>query len=354
MYIDVSDTKRICLNAGDSPHADKADAADKLTYKRLINGVEFDGSSDIYFYGTCSTAAGTAAKTVTLQSGSTFLLKTGATVIVKFTNKNSASSPTLNINGTGAKPIYRYGTTAASTSDGTSGWRAGSVHMFTYDGTGWIRHFWENTNTIPSGYCTTAAETAAKTASCTDYALKTNSYLQLIIKTANTSKTALTLNVNGKGAKPIYINGAASSTSNYTLPAGSYIAFYDGTNYYIRTDGKLPGTIEKADKANNLNNLSIGTNQRPVYFNGGVPTQTTYRMAGTNAAATTALSIASDLPTGIWYVNGTNTDGQKVSDFNQADGVVIANQYSDKWITEIYQDYRTGQLAVRGKNNGTW
>jgi hypothetical protein len=36
MYIDVSDTKRICLNAGDSPHADKADAADKLTYKRLI------------------------------------------------------------------------------------------------------------------------------------------------------------------------------------------------------------------------------------------------------------------------------------------------------------------------------
>jgi hypothetical protein len=226
--------------------------------------------------------------------------------------------------------------------------------MFTYDGTGWIRHFWENTNTIPSGYCTTAADTAAKTASCTDYALKTNSYLQLIIKTANTSKTALTLNVNGKGAKPIYINGAASSTSNYTLPAGSYIAFYDGTNYYIRTDGKLPGTIEKADKANNLNNLSIGTNQRPVYFNGGVPTQTTYRMAGTNAAATTALSIASDLPTGIWYVNGTNTDGQKVSDFNQADGVVIANQYSDKWITEIYQDYRTGQLAVRGKNNGAW
>lgn len=39
---------------------------------------------------------------------------------------------------------------------------------------------------------------------------------------------------------PIYINGAASSSTNYTLPAGSYIIFYDGTNYYFRTDGKIP------------------------------------------------------------------------------------------------------------------
>ena len=354
MYIDISDKERICLQADNATHADKADTADKLSYKRLINGVEFDGSSDIYFYGTCSTAKGTAAKTVTLQSGSSFVLKTGVTIAVKFTNANTIANPTLNVNNTGAKPIYRYGTTAASTSDTTTGWRAGSVLLLTYDGTGWIRHFWENTNTVPAGYCTTAADTAAKTASCTDYALKTNSYLHLIIKTANTSQTALTLNVNSKGAKPIYINGAASSTSNYTLPAGSYIAFYDGTNYYIRTDGKLPGSIESATTASNLNNYSVGSSQRPVYFNGGVPTQTTYRMAGTNAAATTAMAISSDLPTGIWYVNGTNTGDHKVSDFNQQDGVVIANQYSDKWITEIYQDYRTGQLAVRGKNNGTW
>jgi hypothetical protein len=258
MYIDISDKERICLQADNTAHADKADTADKLSYKRLINGVEFDGSSDIYFYGTCSTAKGTAAKTVTLQSGSSFVLKTGVTIAVKFTNANTIANPTLNVNNTGAKPIYRYGTTAASTGDTTTGWRAGSVLLLTYDGTGWIRHFWENTNTVPAGYCTTAADTAAKTATCTDYALKTNSYLHLIIKTANTSKTALTLNVNGKGAKPIYINGAASSTSNYTLPAGSYITFYNGTNYYIRTDGKLPGSIESATTANSLGSMTVG------------------------------------------------------------------------------------------------
>lgn len=348
MYIDISDKERICLQADNTAHADKADTADKLSYKRLINGVKFDGSSDIYFYGTCSTAKGTAAKTVTLQSGSSFVLKTGVTIAVKFTNANTIANPTLNVNNTGAKPIYRYGTTAASTADTTTGWRAGSVLLLTYDGTGWIRHFWENTNTVPAGYCTTAADTAAKTATCTDYALKTNSYLHLIIKTANTSKTALTLNVNGKGAKPIYINGAASSASNYTLPAGSYITFYNGTNYYIRTDGKLPGSIESATTANSLGSMTVGNAQRPTYFNGGVPTQTTYRMAGTNAAATTAVSIKNDLDTGIWYVSDTSDI------YNQSDGVVIANKYSDKWISEIYQDYRTGQLAVRGKNNGTW
>ena len=46
----------------------------------------------------------------------------------------------------------------------------------------------------------------------------------------NTAQSALTFNVGSIGAKPIYINGVASSASNYTLPAGQYIARYDGTN----------------------------------------------------------------------------------------------------------------------------
>lgn len=71
-------------------------------------------------------------------------------------------------------------------------------------------------------------------------------------------------------------------------------------------------------------------------------------MAGTNTTATTAIAIDSATDTGIWYVNGT-ADVLGISD-----GVAIVNKYSDSWITQIYQDYRTGQLAVRGKNNGTW
>ena len=96
-----------------------------------------------------------------------------------------------------------------------------------------------DSNTIPAAYCDTAAGTAAKIASCSGYTLTSNTYLHVIVVNANTAASALTLNVNGKGAKSIYINGSASSSSNYSLPAGSYIVFYDGTNYYFRTDGAL-------------------------------------------------------------------------------------------------------------------
>lgn len=89
-------------------------------------------------YLTCATASGTAAKTTTLVSG-TFTsddLVSGAQVLVKFTNANGVASPTLSVNGTTAKSIARYGTTAPSTSAATS-WQAGSVILFTYDGTRW-------------------------------------------------------------------------------------------------------------------------------------------------------------------------------------------------------------------------
>ena len=59
------------------------------------------------------TAAATAAKTVALAG---FALATGARVLVKFTVTNSAANPTLDVNGTGAKPIqYRGAAIAAGT-----------------------------------------------------------------------------------------------------------------------------------------------------------------------------------------------------------------------------------------------
>lgn len=98
----------------------------------MINSIKFGNNTHSFSlpYGVCKTAANTAAKTVTVDN---FSLETGATVIIKFTNANSIASPTLNVNNTGAKAIKRYGTTDIST-----GWIAGAVQMFTYDGTNWV------------------------------------------------------------------------------------------------------------------------------------------------------------------------------------------------------------------------
>lgn len=98
-------------------------------------------------YGYCETGAGTAAKVVDMTG---FSLIEGITIHVKFLYANTAANPTLNVNGTGAKGIMQYGTTAAGGTAATTGWQAGAIVMFTYDGTNWIRDQGYNTNTTYS------------------------------------------------------------------------------------------------------------------------------------------------------------------------------------------------------------
>lgn len=97
----------------------------------------------VFFYGTCGTAGGTARK-VCNDADQTFQLYEGVLVFIKFTNANGKANPTLNINGTGAIAIKRYGTTAPSTSRASS-WNAGSVVAFIYDGTQYQMVGWINT-----------------------------------------------------------------------------------------------------------------------------------------------------------------------------------------------------------------
>lgn len=83
-------------------------------------------------YGTCSTAAATAAKVATLAN---FELFTGAMVSVKFTYANTADNPTLNVNNTGAKTIRAFNNNLTSTSP--YNWQINSIVKFVYDGTYW-------------------------------------------------------------------------------------------------------------------------------------------------------------------------------------------------------------------------
>ena len=107
-----------------------------------------------------------------------------------------------------------------------------------------MRDYWTNSTYYNTAVtCDTAAGTAAKVGSASAYDLTNTKHFMLMVTNSNSYAGAITLNINSKGAKPIYINGSASSASNYTLPAGMYFVYYDGTNYYIRTDGKITGSI---------------------------------------------------------------------------------------------------------------
>ena len=57
-------------------------------------------------YGVCETAGATAAKTVSMTNT---VLTPGGIIAVNFANAFTASSPTLSVNGSAAKPIKLYG-----------------------------------------------------------------------------------------------------------------------------------------------------------------------------------------------------------------------------------------------------
>ena len=84
-------------------------------------------------YGTCSTAANTAAKVVNCPNFDTIVV--GVMIAVKFSNGNTATSPTMNVNNTGAKNILIHGITELGDIDWSIS--EGDVSLFVYDGTAW-------------------------------------------------------------------------------------------------------------------------------------------------------------------------------------------------------------------------
>lgn len=86
-------------------------------------------------YGTCTMAADTVAKKATV-SGIT--ISTGVRVAIKFTNKNTAASPTLAVNDTqGYWPIYLRGTAKRPAGGNYETWAAGETVEFVFTGNGW-------------------------------------------------------------------------------------------------------------------------------------------------------------------------------------------------------------------------
>ena len=101
------------------------------TIKKInIGGTQYDLTASNIAYGTCSTAAGTAAKAVVISAGSNWALAAGAIIIVKFSNANTVANATLNVNSSGAKAIYHNGAAIA-----TNIIKAGNTATFVYNGT---------------------------------------------------------------------------------------------------------------------------------------------------------------------------------------------------------------------------
>ena len=216
----------------------------ELTKNNVISALGYtpeeggSGTETNVEYGTCDTASATAEKIVSIPTDSTWILKKNAIIFVKFSNSNSATSCTLNVNGTGAKSIWYNNAVYTGNSVIVCGY-ANRTHMYIYDGTYWV---WvssgSDSNTIYSnaslgqgyGTCTTAEATVAKIVTLSGYALVVGGIVS--VKFTYAVPASATLNINKRGAKAIYRHGSAITAG--IIKAGDTATFiYNGSQYHL-------------------------------------------------------------------------------------------------------------------------
>lgn len=190
------------------------------------------------YYGTCSTAAATAEKAVTISADQHFALFKGATITVKFTTTNTATNPTIKVNSTAAASVV-YGSGVITTGSLAKAGTANYSMTYVYDGTHWC---WvssgadDNTTYTPQklgigyGTCSTAAATAEKAVTLSGYELVTNG--TIAVKFTNAVPASATLKVNSKTAKAIYYRGSAI-TANKIKAGDTAIFYYNGSQYHL-------------------------------------------------------------------------------------------------------------------------
>ena len=298
--------------AGDHVHPSDTTKVDKVSGKGLSTNDYTDGdkakvdaiteellAGGKVHYGECSTNAATTAKTVTTTDGS-YKLKIGSAIFVKFTvtNTGAVGSLTLNVDGTGEKPIKYRGSNLPSS--GTLS--ANRLYSFIYDGTNYNLLGDLDTNTtytnatLGQGYgtCSTAESTTAKVVTLSSYALTTGGVVA--VKFTNAVPAKATMNINSKGAKNIYYRGGAITSG--VISAGDIATFiYDGTQYQLLTVDTVFTPSEKTKLSGIATGAEVNQNAfSKIAVNGqttveaDAKTDTLTLVAGSNVTITTNAS----------------------------------------------------------------
>ncbi len=193
---------------------------------------DFDFDFEKPYFGTCATAADVADKVVTCADYTE--LKTGTMIAVQFTNVNTNSNPTMNVNGTGARAICGN----SGYYIGTNMWTANEIMIFVFNGTWWVSVGGVNATTARYGK-TMLTNSVASTSSglaATAYAVK----LAYDRNSWNSIALDNPLDIAYGGTGSTYAAGARSNLGIYctllytgTLTTGSTTFNYGSYKAYI-------------------------------------------------------------------------------------------------------------------------
>ena len=125
---------------------------------------------------------------------------------------------------------------------------------------------------VLSGTSSTSSSVAAKDVTLSGYELRVGSVISVVFSNANTVADAITLNVNGTGAKSVYNQTGIISTSNTALFAANQpIEFRYGGTGWVFFDAKFG-----AQFVGDLSESFATTRPGSLLCNGGAYSRTTY------------------------------------------------------------------------------
>lgn len=211
-----------------------------LTSEQVVTIVqdELDDYMPKFHLAVCDSSSTSTAKTVTIPGVTS--LYDGLAIYIKNNSVESASDVKLNVNSLGAKPIYCSNTSATAI---TTHMAASGTYLLIYNSSRVSGGCWDlfvgyDANTTYANYslgqgygtCATAAATTAKVVTLSSYSLSTGGIVA--VKFSNDVPASSTMNINSKGAKPIFYRGSAITAN--IIKAGDVATFiYNGTNYIL-------------------------------------------------------------------------------------------------------------------------
>ena len=184
------------------------------------------GNAGGVFYGTSSTAAGTAAKVVECSAFTADNFKAGTIIIVTFTATNSGAvaNLTMNVNGTGAKPIKYINNGTLGNLSSAGYLKANTEYPFYYDEANWVCLF--NVNTTYSALSEADMHTGTATTArlITAQRLKQAVQYHAPVTSVNGSTGAVTISVPTKTSDLMNDGNAESPFVTYNnMEAEGYL-----------------------------------------------------------------------------------------------------------------------------------
>jgi hypothetical protein len=186
--------------------------------------------------GTTSTAIGTAAKTATISG---YTPAAGDLLALTVTNGNTATAPTLNINGSGAVGIYLAGAVVGAENAFTG---ANGIWFLRYSGTRWdliAPVFAYTTATTAEMQAGVANSVRWMTAALVAAAIKA----QTSVLNATTQASAWTFALTDAG---MLVESTSATAVTFTVPTNASVAFPIGTVIEVHQYGAGQITIAPA------------------------------------------------------------------------------------------------------------